>query len=97
VQTCEYCGGARLSWQPVSGDGRIASWCTFERDYYRGVLPIPWDTILVELSEGPMFISNPLEFGWRDIKQGLPVRVAFIECEDSTGLFRLPVFTQQAP
>ena len=41
-----------------------------------------------------MFISNPLEFGWRDITQGMAVRVAFIECEDSAGLFKLPVFAQ---
>ena len=92
VRACEYCGGKELSWQRVSGDGRIASWCTFERDYYQGMLPIPWDTILVELHEGPLFISNPLEFGWRDTTQGMPVRVAFIDCEDSFGPFRLPVF-----
>ena len=53
----------------MSGRGTIASWCTFERDYYYGLLPIPWDTILVELEEGPLFISNPQGFTWRDITE----------------------------
>ena len=50
---------SNLVWAPMSGRGRIVSWCTFERDYYAGILPIPWETILVELEEGPLFISNP--------------------------------------
>jgi uncharacterized OB-fold protein len=92
VPVCEYCGGADLVWDPMSGRGRILSWCTFERDYYKGVLPIPWETILVELEEGPLFISNPLGFTWRDIEFNMPVKLAFIDCEDAAGVFRLPVF-----
>ena len=68
------------------------SWCTFEGDYYNGVLPIPYDTILVELEEGPLFISNPRGFTWWDIKLNMPVKIAFIDCEDSAGAFRLPIF-----
>jgi uncharacterized OB-fold protein len=92
VKACEYCGGGELAWAPMSGRGRIVSWCAFERDYYQGVLPIPWDTILVELEEGPLFLSNPEGFGWRDITADMPVKVAFIACEDSAGAFSLPVF-----
>jgi uncharacterized protein len=92
VKACEHCGGAQLAWERVSGRGRIVSWCSFERDYYQGVLPIPWDCILVALEEGPLFISNPQGFGWRDITPGMPVMLSFIACEDSAGAFRLPVF-----
>ena len=92
VNGCEFCGGEDLSWEPMSGRGTIASWCTFERDYYRGMLPIPWDTILVELEEGPLFLSNPKGFSWQDITTGMPVKLAFIECEDSAGTYSLPVF-----
>ena len=76
----------------MSGRGKILSWCTFERDYYRGILPIPWDTILVELEEGPLFVSNPKGFSWQDIQIGAPVQLAFIDCEDSAGAYKLPVF-----
>lgn len=92
VQACEHCGGAQLSWEPMSGRGKVVSWCTFERDYYNGALPIPWDTILVALEEGPLFVSNPQGFSWPQIKPDMPVKVAFLDCEDSAGAFSLPVF-----
>ena len=92
VEACEYCGGSDLVWDRMSGKGRIVSWCTFERDYYQGVLPIPWETILVELEEGPLFISNPLGFTRVEMTPAMPVEVEFIECEDDAGTFRLPVF-----
>jgi uncharacterized protein len=89
---CETCGGTQLAWERLSGRGRIVSWCSFERDYYQGLLPLPWDTILVELEEGPLFISNPQGFGWRDITPGMSVQLTFIACEDAAGVFKLPVF-----
>ncbi|MGB8365951.1 MAG: Zn-ribbon domain-containing OB-fold protein [Rhizomicrobium sp.] len=92
VKACEYCGSAELAWQRMSGRGRIVRWCCFERDYYLGLLPISWNTILVELEEGPLFISNPERFDWQDITLGMPVKVAFVACEDSSGAFSLPVF-----
>jgi uncharacterized OB-fold protein len=92
VQACEWCDGARFIWERMCGRGRIVSWCTFERDYYAGLLPIPWETILVALEEGPLFISNPLDFSWRDITFNMPVKLSFVDCEDRAGNFRLPVF-----
>ncbi len=92
VATCEFCGSTDLAWEHMSGRGRVIAWTTFERDYYAGTLPIPWDTILVELAEGPLFLSNPKGFSWPDITIGMPVQVAFVDCEDSAGPFRLPVF-----
>jgi hypothetical protein len=87
---CEHCDRENLSWERMSGHGRIVSWCRFERDYYRGVLPIPWPAILVELEEGPLFLSNPADIA--EIRTGMPVTLTFIECEDTAGGFSLPVF-----
>lgn len=92
VSACEQCGGAGFSWRRMSGRGRVASWCSFERDYYGGVLPLPWDTILVELEEGPLFISNPQGFALDDMAPHMAVVVDFLDCEDTAGPFRLPVF-----
>ena len=92
VKACEYCGGTQLSWEKMSGRGKIVSWCTFERDYYNNLLPIPWETILVELDEGPLFVSNPKDLTWRDIEFNMPVTLAFLDCEDSMGPFKLPIF-----
>lgn len=92
VDACEYCGSGDLRWERMSGRGKIVSWCTFERDYYQGVLPIPWDTILVELEEGPLFLSNPAGFSWPDIAFDMPVTLCFANCEDTAGAFKLPIF-----
>ncbi len=92
MQACEHCGSGQLAFVPVSGRANLVSWCTFERDYYRGLLPIPWDTVLVELEEGPLFISNPEGFGLQDVAVGMAVKLKFIDCEDSAGPFSLPVF-----
>jgi len=98
VQRCEHCDGTRLAWRPMSGRGTLVSWCTFERDYYDRLLPMPWETILVELEEGPLFISNPQGFTWREVAYGMPLALAFVECEDEAGTFNLPVFHRlQAP
>jgi len=75
----------------MSGNGRVVSWCTFQRPYHRE-LRVPWTTILVELSEGPLFISNPVDFEYDDVSFGMPVRATFVDCEDDAGAFRLPVF-----
>lgn len=92
VAACEVCHSSELRWEKMSGRGKLVSWCTFERDYYRGVLPLPWDTILVELEEGALFISNPQGFSWPEMAVGMPVEVAFVACRDSAGAFALPVF-----
>lgn len=92
---CEHCGGA-TPWGRLSGRGRLVSWCTFERSYYGGLLPTPWETVVVELEEGPLFIANPAGFTVADATVGDPVHVRFVDCEDSHGAFRLPVFAPGA-
>jgi uncharacterized OB-fold protein len=78
-------------WEQLSGRGTVVSWCTFEKRYYEE-LPVPWDVILVELAEGPLFVSNPFGFDSSDVAFGLPLHVTFISAEDDAGPFRLPVF-----
>src|SRR5689334_2056357 len=94
IQSCEHCGSPDLGWEKMSGRGRIVSWSTFHYDYYGGLLAIPYDTILVELEEGPLFTGNPLGFAAKDVVDGMAVTVAFIDAEDEAGPFRLPVFAR---
>jgi len=91
VDACEMCGGSGLSWDAMSGRGRLVSWCTFHQRYYEE-LETPYDTILVELEEGPLFVSNPSGFSNDAAFFDMPVKVAFADCEDDAGAFRLPVF-----
>jgi uncharacterized OB-fold protein len=92
VKTCEYCGADALSWDRMSGKAKLVSWCSFERDYYNGLLPLPWETIIVELDEGAMVISNPAGLAPDEYQLDLPMKVAFLECEDEGGTYKLPVF-----
>jgi uncharacterized protein len=94
---CEFCGHGEFAWAAMSGRGTVASWCSFEQDYYAGLLPRPYDCILVELDEGVLFMSNPKGFGWQDISPGMPVKLSFIDAEDSSGPFKLPVFEPTPP
>jgi uncharacterized protein len=91
VEACEICGDTRLQWAPMSGRGRVVSWCGFVQSYYKELSP-PYDCILVQLDEGPLFISNPHGFGYDDIGADMPVQVAFVDAEDGAGAYRLPVF-----
>ncbi len=91
VDKCEECEGLDLHWRRLSGAGRLKSWATFEQKYY-DVLPVPWETILVQLAEGPLFVSNPLGFTRKEMVLDLPVQMDFIDCEDDNGAFMLPVF-----
>lgn len=91
VPACDTCGEWILRWQQVSGRGKIVSYCVFEHLYYQECQP-PWDTIVVELEEGPLFLSNPEGFTTDEIVPDMPVTVSFIDCKDGTGEFRLPVF-----
>ena len=91
VPACDNCGSTDIAWNKVSGKGKIISFCTFEKQYYQELAP-PWDVIVVELEEGPIFLSNPLGFTWKDITKDMKVKVSFVACEDKHGQFKLPVF-----
>lgn len=92
ARKCEACGTRGFTWERMSGRGKVVSWSTFQQDYYGGILPVPYDTILVELEEGPLFLANPQGFGRQDMAPDMPVKVAFIAAEDAAGAFKLPVF-----
>jgi uncharacterized OB-fold protein len=94
MRACDGCGGGAFDWAAMSGRGKIISWTTFVQDYYRGMIAVPYDTILVELDEGPLFIANPDGFGEAEITPGMPVTVRFRACRDSAGPFNLPVFAR---
>lgn len=93
VEKCENCGAEQLEFEKMSGKGKLRSWCTFVQDYYRGGgMPVPYDTIVVELEEGPWFLSNPQGFATSDAAHGMDVKAAFLPCEDEHGEYNLPVF-----
>ena len=56
---CPYCGGGALSWKPVSGRGRIATFTIVHRPQHQSFFPeAPYYVIAVELEEGPLMYSR---------------------------------------
>jgi uncharacterized OB-fold protein len=92
VEVCEACGSDELPWCGMSGRGWLRSFCTFERQYYPECAP-PWTVVLVELEEGPLFISNARAIAEQGLEEGVELSVEFLDCEDGNGVFALPVFS----
>jgi uncharacterized protein len=44
-------------------------------DYHRGLMLVPYDTIMVELDERPIFMSNPADFVYADMSYIMPVEI----------------------
>jgi uncharacterized OB-fold protein len=96
VDDCQPCGTSDLDWERVSGAGVIRSSGRYGRQYL-SECPVPWDVVLVELNDGPLFIANPVGFDSETVTDGLPVAVTFIDAVDDHGAFRLPVFEHVEP
>ena len=92
IAACDACGHGAMTWQQLSGEARLVAWNVFHKDYYKGILPVPYLTILVELAEGPLFMSNPAGLEEADLAPGMALSVRFIPGQDSAGAFKLPVF-----
>ncbi len=54
---CTHCGGERLEWKPLTGEGTIVSWVIFHKTYLPAY-PAPYNVVAVRLREGPVMISN---------------------------------------
>ena len=89
---CDQCLSLDYSWEAVSGEGRVLSWVVFHRQYFPGI-PTPYNCIMVELKEGPLFISNLEGMKDEDIRMDLPVRVDFVDQPEG---YTLPVFRPMA-
>lgn len=90
---CPECLGFNRTWTPMAGTATILGHTTFIRQYYPECPP-PWHCILVELDEGPAFVTNPLDrdISEDELKAGTRVKVAFVDAEDSAGPFKMPLW-----
>ena len=70
----------------MSGDGRLESWVVFHQLYWDGMKDaLPYPVCLVELAEGPIFLSNLVgDVGAARI--GAALRVTFEKASDEITL-----------
>lgn len=87
---CQSCWSKRLSWEPMSGKGRLHSWVRFHKAYLPGFEDnLPYPVALVELVEGPRLISHIKGLDYSKFRSGLELTVDF---DDVAADLTLPVF-----
>jgi len=91
---CHYCSSREFTWTPVSGKGTIYSYSVLERakgNPFEGDVPIA--IVLVRLEEGPVMMSNLIDYQPDDLRIDAPVTVTY---EDVDEQVTLPVFRPAA-
>jgi uncharacterized protein len=79
---CSECGSEELSWKEMSGEGTVYSF-TIPRQVVDNSLAfkdkLPFIIAVIELKEGPKFISNIIDLPPDNVRIGMKVRVTFEE------------------
>jgi len=88
---CDACLSEQFEWARVSGRGSVLSWITYRRQYF-SEYPSGHRVVTLELEEGPLFISIPVGLGDNELRDGMPMELAWEESIDRFGEYNLPVF-----
>jgi uncharacterized protein len=89
--TCDRCLSDAFEWAPVRGRGKLLSWTTFHRTYFPEY-PAPHTSIVLELEEGPLFVSYPVGLDVASLREGMVLSLQWTDGEDKFGAYNLPVF-----
>lgn len=89
--TCDKCLSDACQWTAVAGRGKILSWTTFHRSYFKEY-PAPHTVFVLELDEGPLFVAYPDGIAAADLREGMVVLLRWTDGEDQFGTYNLPVF-----
>ncbi|MGH3588547.1 MAG: Zn-ribbon domain-containing OB-fold protein [Pseudonocardia sp.] len=74
---CPNCLSDAATWEAVSGEGTIWSWCTMHQKYFAAFADeVPYQLVYVQLAEGPLVISV-LDDGTTEPRLGQAVRAVF--------------------
>lgn len=91
---CHYCSSTEFTWTPVSGRGTIYSFSVLHRakgNPFENDVPIA--IILVRLEEGPVMMSNLVDYEEADLAIDAPVVVDYDDVDD---VVTVPVFRPAA-
>ena len=89
--SCDNCLSDNFEWVQVSGRGTVLSWTTFHRGYFPEY-PAPHTNIVLELEEGPLFVSSPVDVEPPNLKLDMAMELRWEDAEDKFGEYQLPVF-----
>jgi len=96
---CRECLSQELSWQRVSGRGRVFSYTVVHHAFHPTfAAQTPYVVADIELEEGPVLTSNVTDIDPAEVGIGMPVKVWFdAPSVDAFGVgFRLPKFRKES-
>jgi len=86
---CPVCWSRNVSWQTLSGRGRVNSWVVFHQAYFSSFKDdIPYNVAEVELEEGPRLLTNLVAVDNADITSGMLVEIVFDDVTEEVTLAR---------
>jgi hypothetical protein len=94
--TCDRCLSDDFEWSALSGRAKVLSWTTFRRGYFPEYPP-PHTIVALELEEGPLFVSCPVDIDASELREGMTLEVRWTDAEDKFGQYHLPVFGPPRP
>jgi len=84
---CPSCRSADVTWEPVSGRGKVFSFVTFHRTYHKGFTDErPYCVAVIALDEGPRMISNVVGIAPGDVRCDMSVEVVFEDITETATL-----------
>jgi len=87
---CPRCYSKAVALVTSTGKGRLYTYAVYHRAYHPGFAgELPYITAVIELAEGPHFLSNIVQCRSDGLKCDVPVEVVW---EDVTPEFSLPKF-----
>ena len=89
--SCDHCLSDQFAWALMKGRGKVLSWTTFHRAYFPEY-PAPHTSIVLELDEGPLFVSYPVGIDAAKLREGMVLTLQWTDGEDKFGQYHLPVF-----
>ncbi len=75
----------------MKGRGKVLSWTTLHRAYFPEY-PAPHTSMVLELDEGPLFVSYPVGIDAATLREGMVLTLQWTDGEDKFGQYHLPVF-----
>ena len=86
-RACPHCLSMNVSFQTVSGRGKVFSFVTFHRVYRPAFAQdVPYVVALVELEEGPRLLTNILGIVHEDVRCEMRVEVVFDDYDDEISI-----------
>ncbi len=77
---CRHCGGASLTWTPVSGRGTLFSWTVLRHAWipqFRELLPFVTGLVALEEDPAVRIVSYVVDCSPAELRCDLPMRVVF--------------------